>query len=72
MAVFAQEDFLEGLLKKSALTSKSKYDSTWPHVYHDAECLIFLTFFIHSLCILHACYFFQFKMMLYDFLAISI
>ena len=49
-------------------------DSTWPEVYHDVECLFFfLTFSTHSSCILHACcFFFSFKMMLYDFLAISI
>ena len=46
-------------------------DSTWSRVYHDVECLFFLTFSAHSSCNLRAC-FFHFKMMLYDFLAISI
>ena len=33
---------------------------------------LFPTFSTHSSCNLHACFFFHFKMMLYDFLAISI
>ena len=32
-------------------------DSTWPHIYHDGDCLFFPTFSKHSSCDLHACFF---------------
>ena len=31
-------------------------ESTWPHVYHEVECLFSPTFSTHSSCNLHACF----------------